>query len=581
MSADPNLSPDQANPTPESESAASNGPYTMDPLEAFALAVGSQSGRTPLQLRRLQSYAVEIGKYRRLSAQDLKALKSAAIMRDVGELAVPAHIFGHLDSLTPQEFEKLKAHCIAGAEILAHAGFPLAATCAVRAHHERWDGTGYPDGLAERDIPEAARLLAVADCMATLDGAEALRALHSGSGSVFDPEMVQLVTDHFEEIVRTASTLQWQAPEPEFPAAITAARREERILAELSREIGSSLRFSETVTTLDGKLKALIGQDSLALYLPGDDQLQPAYVSGLESPTLSAHTIPFGRGTIGRLAATRKPVLNAYPEAEAVAHSDSAVPGDFHSVLGVALELGYELAGVLVLFHRQPGAFTIDDLRVLLTIRGQLAVAVGNSISHERAERSTTLDPCTGLPNARTLFLRLDAELARCRRNKTPLTILVCQVAGLEEVRGRRGQQLYERVNRAIATALSLSGRSEDFLARMGDAFVLVLSGFSARDLAGKEARIEALIAEVCDWELGGAMQGAEFGAACYPEDGFHAEDLLAAADLRLNLVRRNEVAGMRREAADLFQFDSALYLSGRLAERAIPPRHTDPREFR
>ena len=119
-------------------------------------------------MQRVRTYAVEMGKDLGLTDGDLEALKAAALLHDIGKLAVPEHIISKPGRLTPEEFEKMKIHPIVGAEILERVSFPYAAAAIVRAHHEKWDGTGYPYGLKGEEIPLGARILTSVDCLDAL-----------------------------------------------------------------------------------------------------------------------------------------------------------------------------------------------------------------------------------------------------------------------------------------------------------------------------------------------------------------------------------------------------------------------------
>ncbi len=94
-----------------------------------------------------KSYAIEVGKDLGLSESELEALRAAAVLHDIGKLAVPEHIISKPGKLTREEFEKMKIHPVVGAEILERVRFPYPVTPIVRSHHENWNGAGYPDGL--------------------------------------------------------------------------------------------------------------------------------------------------------------------------------------------------------------------------------------------------------------------------------------------------------------------------------------------------------------------------------------------------------------------------------------------------
>src|SRR3989440_6539273 len=100
--------------------------------------------------------------------EEMEALQAASLLHDIGKLAVPEHIISKPGRLTPEEFEKMKIHPVVGAEILERVQFPYPVVPIVRAHHEKWDGTGYPSGLAGEAIPIGARILSAVDCLDAL-----------------------------------------------------------------------------------------------------------------------------------------------------------------------------------------------------------------------------------------------------------------------------------------------------------------------------------------------------------------------------------------------------------------------------
>ena len=110
---------------------------------------------------------------------DLLALRTAALLRNVGKLAVPEHILSKPGPLTKAEFDKMKIHPAAGAQIVEQAGFPYPVAPIVRSSHEKWDGTGYPAGLRGEQIPLGARILAAVDCLDALVSTRGYRRAYS------------------------------------------------------------------------------------------------------------------------------------------------------------------------------------------------------------------------------------------------------------------------------------------------------------------------------------------------------------------------------------------------------------------
>ncbi len=150
--------------------------------------------------------------------------------------------------------------------------------------------------------------------------------------------------------------------------------------------------------------------------------------------------------------------------------------------------------GVLALYHAETDAFTSDHLRILLAISSKMALAIENALKYEQAESSAVTDYLTGLPNARSLFLQLDRELARCKRDTTSLVVMVSDMDGFKQINDRFGHLEGNRVLRLFAQALKESCREYDYVARMGgDEFVVVAPGLTAEAAAKKAESLREL----------------------------------------------------------------------------------------
>src|SRR5438128_1785365 len=172
-------------------------------IEALALAIEAKAGCTPEHIRSIQQYAATLAEAVGLSDSEVQAVRTAALLHDVGNMAVPEHILSKPEALTPEEFERVKIHPRVGAEILRNVPFGAPVSELVLCHHERWDGLGYPAGLRGENIPVGARVLAIADCYSTLQAdrpyrparsdRDAIALLREYSGSAFDPALVDLL----------------------------------------------------------------------------------------------------------------------------------------------------------------------------------------------------------------------------------------------------------------------------------------------------------------------------------------------------------------------------------------------------
>jgi len=121
---------------------------TLSPANhrGFSPGIEAKDQTTGRTLQRVRIYAMELARDLGLSEDESEALRAASVLHDIGKLAVPEHIISKPGKLTPEEFEKMKIHPIVGAEILEQVDFPYPVVPIVRAHHEKWDGSGYPNG---------------------------------------------------------------------------------------------------------------------------------------------------------------------------------------------------------------------------------------------------------------------------------------------------------------------------------------------------------------------------------------------------------------------------------------------------
>jgi putative nucleotidyltransferase with HDIG domain len=181
----------------------------LSTIGALSTAIEAKDGVTSSHIHRVQHYAMGLAKaLGGLDDQTIKAIQAAALLHDTGKLAVPERILNKPGKLTPAEFETMKLHVDVGADILSSIEFPYPVVPIVRAHHENWDGTGYPNGLKGAEIPIGARILSVVDCYdaltsdrpyrAAMTDTEALEIIRVRRGTMYDPAVV----DMFERVCR-------------------------------------------------------------------------------------------------------------------------------------------------------------------------------------------------------------------------------------------------------------------------------------------------------------------------------------------------------------------------------------------
>jgi len=173
----------------------------VDEMVAIAQSVEEKDSATQGHCRRLGHLAIRTGEKLGLGGQALHDISYAAYLHDIGKVKVPDSILGKEGRLTSEEWEEMKRHPEYGAEMLREKAFLHAAAEIVKTHHERHDGSGYPDGLKGDDIPIGARIIAVVDTYDAITSArpyqaaqakeEALEELKRGAGTQFDPKVVE------------------------------------------------------------------------------------------------------------------------------------------------------------------------------------------------------------------------------------------------------------------------------------------------------------------------------------------------------------------------------------------------------
>ena len=362
---------------------------------------------------------MEVGKELGLSETELEALRAAALLHDIGKLAVPEYIISKPGKLTPEEFEKMKTHTIVGGEIVERIRFPYAVAPMVRGHHERWNGTGYPDGLAGEQIPIGARILAAVDCLDALASdrqyrraiplSEAMKIIESEAGKSFDARVVEILVRRGEElagmvtkgprIARLGTNLKverGEAPAAGFekaagsgsPGARTGGdllnldesiaeveRRSER-LAHLISAISLCGERDDAFSVLQSSLRGVVAYDALVVYLRRGEALTPEWIDGNDFRLFASLEIPAGAGLSGWVAENGKAIINGNPSVEPGYLNDPSKFSILRSALAVPLISTNGIIGVISLYLKDQEAFTTADLAALTSVGSTLAGAL-------------------------------------------------------------------------------------------------------------------------------------------------------------------------------------------------------------
>jgi putative nucleotidyltransferase with HDIG domain len=294
----------------------------LSTIEALAMAVDAKDQITHGHIRRVQVYATQLAQ--RLGVTDeqqLRAIEAAALLHDMGKLAIPEYILNKPGKLTAAEFEKMKRHADIGADLLSSISFPYPVVPIVRHHHENWNGTGYPSGLSGHDIPLGARILSVVDCFDALTSDRPYRPrlsdddsfaiLNERSGKMYDPLVVDTFISVFAEISPLAIQAGQQARSfmPTLAGPNTLSPLEQiRTNAEqttLLEECAQALRHSTSrrqATEVAAQFIGMLTPGSVCAFFAYDsseDVLTCVHTAGDTSISLTGLTIRNGERTTG------------------------------------------------------------------------------------------------------------------------------------------------------------------------------------------------------------------------------------------------------------------------------------------
>jgi len=557
-------------------------------IEALALAIDAKDQTAQSHIRRVQVYAAGLARALGMSDNEIQGVKTAALLHDIGKLAVPEHILSKPGPLTQEEFQKIRIHPQVGAEIISGVPFPYPVAPLILSHHERYDGKGYPAGLKGEDIPLGARILSVVDYFDALMSERpyhkamnfdaAIGLLRQESGKALDPRVVQMFIEMYPALAAEADASQEPARKltrvpASAPAAepavglvsesstrknvfedIALAHREIYALYEIAQAMGSSLGVADTMALISSKLSNIVPFSCCALFLYNEDSetLRCRFATGVEAETVQQLTIRNGHGLTGWVARNRRPLVNARPSAdfEAAGVSTHTV---LQSALVCPLVFNERFIGTIAVYHVDNSVYTDDHRRLLDRISEQAAAVIYNSIVFEQTQEDSLTDPLTGLPNTRFMFMHLTRELARAERLKSEVSLLVMDLDSFKDINDTYGHHVGDRALREIAGVLRAGIRPYDICVRYaGDEFIVVLSGCGGEEAERKRLELQTAVDQLqFEAREGKPLALAiSIGAAIFPHDGDSYETLLATADSRMYRDKTRRKRQLNPEAA-------------------------------
>jgi diguanylate cyclase (GGDEF)-like protein/putative nucleotidyltransferase with HDIG domain len=572
-------------------------------IEALARAIDAKDQTAHTHIRRVQVYAAGLARAVGLQDADIQGIKTAALLHDIGKLAVPEHILSKPGPLTQEEFQKIRIHPQVGAEIIAAVPFPYPVAPLILSHHERWDGKGYPQGLERDEIPLGARILTIVDYFdavtterpyhKALSQEGAIGLMKHESGKALDPMLVTKFLELLPVLLAEAAAEDRKADQPAAADApvvigstsaglvperlpqtafenIALAHREIYALYEIAQAMGTSLGVSDTMALISSKLTNILPWSActLFLYQPDSDSLKCAYAAGVDAPKLVGLTLKNGEGLTGWVTRNRRTIVNGAPRVTFDAAGQLG-PIDLQSAIVCPLLVNDTFIGTLSLYHVEPARYTEDHRRLLERIAEQAAAVIHNSIVFEQTQEDSLTDPLTGLPNRRSMFVHLTRELSRAERLNREMALIVMDIDEFKTINDTYGHNVGDQALRHMALTLRGALRPYDLCVRYaGDEFIVVLSDCPRAAAEAKRAELQQLVSQI-EIEMRGKVLkiGASAGVSVFPHDGSTYEALLADADhgmYRDKATRRGHLNAIARVTtdfieADLFGHSSAL----------------------
>ena len=501
-------------------------------LKGLSTALNAKDYYTLGHAARVAAYTVLLGEELGWEPEWTEQVREAAYLHDIGKIGVSDRVLVKQGPLNAEEWDLMRQHPAVSAEIIKPL-FSADLVAAVRHHHERYDGKGYPDGLAGEDIPELARAMCVVDSYDAMSlqrpyreartYEECLAELARCRGTQFDPGL----TDAFLRVLKRLAALRAVAMraaaeaaahiDPERHAALRTPEDKAdpeyakiRTVLRGVRDAHPEVRFMTTETRLEGRYVIIVDADE-----EGEVDFTPIGEVVMADDALAQ-------------------VLTGRPICSNVLFVDNF--GVW--VNGLAPLVGKD-GEILAAVAADVPALSASGAKgfARMTTETPVSTLQEAAVRLSRAEIEAITDGLTGLYNHRHLHEHLTEELGRARHERHGVALLFCDLDFFKEYNDRLGHAAGDTALRATARIIESCTRRADLLARYGgEEFVVVLPGAAEPEAVEIAGRIRAAVAEH-HRDNGGLT--VSIGVATYPEAAETKEGLLEAADRALYVAKR------------------------------------------
>jgi diguanylate cyclase (GGDEF)-like protein/putative nucleotidyltransferase with HDIG domain len=561
----------------------------FETIEALASAVDAKDRYTHGHIRRVQAYAVELAGHCGIrDEKQLLAVRAGALLHDIGKIAIPEYILNKPTVLTETEYEKMKIHPVVGATMLSSIRFPFPLVEIVKSHHERWDGNGYPGGLAGEEIPLTARILSLVDCYdalttnrpyrAPMDREKVIELFRREAGHAYDPRVVQTFIENIQLIeaagkaVVVEKTDLWGIKEPDKKtSAVRPLEKIQPILsyskalnadAAIQRELYSVFEFAqadfhcltpgEIFSFMGRRLANLIHFDTAVFYSASLEEavVAAAHSIGQNSEFFEDLKLPLEQKLTGWVAANNQSLCNLPPFPDFLNFTE---PKPAFQISAIApINRHNEVLGAVSLYRTDNVKFTDEEFRRLEIIASQTAILLAKCREQTPGVDSLT-DSLTSLPNSFQLYLMFDSVAVDASRYEYPLTLLSIHLDDMANIRRKWGHLSGDEAIRAVSTYLRRELRDTDLLIRYAaEEFVSVNPKMSREQAENLKSRVQN---ELDHFNFAVRAQTeiplqVSVGIAVFPDDGVALDLLLSVSALRAREDRELRLAvnrGVRR----------------------------------
>ena len=532
----------------------SNARISLDLVLTLAQALDARDSYTHNHSTNVAGIAKKLATEMKLPQEDIDEIFVSGLLHDIGKIGIADAVLHKPGALNRAERQLMMQHPAKGAQIIQPVRGLRAVIPGIRHHHERWDGSGYPDRLAGEDIPLPARILGLADAFDVMchhrvyrrarTKEEIAEDLHQSSGKQFDPTVVDALVRLLErkgtgDLLKTPVTSpQAFEPEPEKASDRLGA------LLDFGKQLSACLTPGGVMQKAVESAKKMMGADVTSIWLAQNGQNMVFSASAGRSRPPASEIIPIGgEGLVGYVSYRRI--------ATAVSDYDSenrfSIPhwirdAGFCSALAVPIEQGDRLLGVLINHSHRAQHFNNEHVQALETIASYVALALECTQLKTQYQEHSTIDSLTGLPNLRHFQEKLSIDLEQSSRSNCPLGLLMLDMDHFCLYNEQYGHSLGDEAIQKIGQILRRFTGPQDIAGRLGgEEFGLILPGKTQEQstvIAEKiretvaQTDFPAKVGESCHLTL-------SIGITAFPEPTRDSSTVLQDANAALGRAKR------------------------------------------